>query len=409
MDEAILHRLGALLHDRAGLSAALVQGPSFASAVKMRMSSLGIISAQEYGALAERDTAELVRLASEISVPETWLFRYPASFEFLRERFASLLPGASKPLVVASIGCANGVEAWCVAATAFAAGWDPACVIVHAIDRNEAVLKNVHSSVAPRGSVRSEFPLWAAPWIRKDGDLAAIAPEVTQAIQVTRMDALVDAPPFNEPLDAVLCRNVMIYLDGQQRAALRTRLLEWAGDEGVILLGHADGLHEVALLESMGPVSAFAWRKARAPLRATPMALVAPKPIGTRPSAPPKRNPVTPRPSTPAATSAARSGLTLSVERVRELVNRHDLEGARKAATDALAVAPTNPELIELLAGIHAALDQREESLKLYQRLVYLQPSHGPALLALAELSAALGRQDDAERYRLRAKRLMDA
>ena len=90
-------------------------------------------------------------------------------------------------------------------------------------------------------------------------------------------------------------------------------------------------------------------------------------------------------------------------------MNLRDLEGARRAAAEALALMPTNTELIELLAGINAALDQREESLKLYQRLVYLQPSHGPALLALAELSAALGRHEDSERYRLRAKRLMDA
>ncbi|MEY4787389.1 MAG: hypothetical protein RL692_1283, partial [Planctomycetota bacterium] len=41
-----------------------------------------------------------------------------------------------------------------------------------------------------------------------------------------------------------------------------------------------------------------------------------------------------------------------------------------------------------------------------YARVVYLEPHHGPALLALAELSDALGRSDEANRFRAKMKRL---
>ena len=57
----------------------------------------------------------------------------------------------------------------------------------------------------------------------------------------------------------------------------------------------------------------------------------------------------------------------------------------------------------EFAAGPWAALGQT------YARLVYLDPNHGPALLALAELSNALGRTDDAKRYQARLKRLSDS
>lgn len=405
-----LRTLAELLNARAGLSMPLLQGPSFASVVKMRMSALGSASLAEYRALVETTPEELTRLACEIAVPETWLFRYPASFESLREHFTRLRADGSRQLTAASIGCATGVEAWCVAATALSAGWTPDTVVVHAVDRNVAALAAANSTTAPSGSVRGDLPSWAAPWIRAEGGAVTISVEVRRCLRVTAADVVKDPPPFTGPLDAVLCRNVMIYLDLAERTRLRQRLVEWAGDAGLVYFGHADGLNEDRLLEAAGPPAAFVWRRASAATRA-PLPRRAARPISAAPAQGPRRTPSSaaitkvPAPTTNATTTRADASLDL----VRTLIAAKDLARAKSEAARALVASPTQVDLLELLAGIHAALDEIEESVRIYQRLVYLDPQHGPALLALSELSAALGRHEESARFRLRASRVTDA
>ena len=407
---AELRTLAELLNTRAGLSMPLLQGPSFASVVKVRMSALASTSVAEYRALVVTTPEELTRLACEIAVPETWLFRYPASFESLREHFSRIRTEGARRLTAASIGCATGVEAWCIAATALSAGWTPETVVVHAIDRNVAALAVANSATAPSGSVRGDLPSWAAPWIRAEGRAVTISAEVHRCLRVTAADVVKDPPPFTGPIDAVLCRNVMIYLDLAERTRLRQRLVEWAGDAGLVYFGHADGLNEDRLLEAAGPPAAFVWRRASAATRA-PLHRPAARPNSAAPAQFPRRTPPSaaitklPAPTTNATTTRADAAL----DRVRTLVAAKDFDRAKSEATHALVTSPAQVDLLELLAGIHAALDEFEESVRVYQRLVYLDPQHGPALLALSELSAALGRHEESARFRLRASRVTDA
>ena len=86
-----------------------------------------------------------------------------------------------------------------------------------------------------------------------------------------------------------------------------------------------------------------------------------------------------------------------------------NLAQARKVAEAALERAPSRVDLLESLAGILSSQNELERAHQIYQRVVYLEPDHGPALLALAELSAALGRGAEADRYRARVKRLIDS
>ena len=69
-------------------------------------------------------------------------------------------------------------------------------------------------------------------------------------------------------------------------------------------------------------------------------------------------------------------------------------------------VTPASIELLELLAGIFCSKNELQRASQTYARVVYLEPHHGPALLALAELSDALGRSDEANRFRAKMKRL---
>ncbi len=403
-----------LLTERASLAPALLDGPAFASAVRGRMHQLAISDVAQYATKVEQSDYELQCLASEVAVPETWFFRYPASFDFLREHLTRRLQDSSSNLIAASLGCATGVEAWCIAACALSAGWPKDRVIVHAIDRSPLAIASARQGRIPGGSLRNALPDWAEAWIRTEGSSVVLSPEVRSCVQFREADLLTTPELFTQPVDALFCRNVMIYLDAAARVLLRDRIVNWVARDGLVFLGHADGLERGMVLEMAGPPAAFAWRPraktapAEAPATPQPRVIrpsVLPPIVRTiaatlRPSAISRPTPVAP---TPVST-------TLSIaQRVQPMLAAREFDSAQRLIEAGLSASPTNIELIELLAGLFSAQNQLVRASQTYARLVYLDPNHGPALLALAELSNALGRTDDAKRYQARLKRLSDS
>lgn len=394
--------LARFLTARASLAPALLDGPAFASAVRGRMSHLTITDLAQYAALVEQNEHELHCLASEVAVPETWFFRYPASFEFLRAQLAIRWREQPGTVVGASLGCATGVEAWCMAACALSAGWPKDQIIIHAIDRSPFAIESAREGRIPGGSVRSVFPEWADPWICVRNSSVVISDEVLNCVRFLQADVLTALNLFSQPIHALFCRNVLIYLDATARVLLRDRIAHWVAHDGLVFLGHADGLERGAVFEAAEPPAAFAWRPRVAVLRIDPPKIPRPRiarPISTAPAV--RKSAVAPR--TPLT-------LTASIaERVQPMIAAREFNRAQRMVETGLKATPTNIELLELLAGIFCAQNELVRAIQTYERLVYLEPHHGPALLALTELSDALERTDDANRYRARLKRLGDS
>ncbi len=362
----------------------------------------------DYCDFIARDEREFQVLASEIAVPETWFFRYPASFEFLREQFLLRRTHNPDALTIASLGCATGVEPWCIAACALSAGWSPARVKIHAIDRSPLALESARGGKIPGGSVRSALPNWASPWIRSVEASITLADELLQCIEFRQQDILTTPNLFDQPIDVLFCRNVMIYLSAAARMLLRERFLEWIPEGGLLFLGHADGLTRGRELECAGPTAAFAWRRLRVVSTQESAVTVTRKiptgqfaPTKTRPSTKSVSSIPTPQPSKPAESAP-------TVAQIHGMIVAGEFDASRRALEAALLLDPSNFEMLELLAGVYSAQNEIMRAVQTYGRVVYLQPDHGPALLALAELSEAIGRKDDATRYRARLKRLGD-
>jgi hypothetical protein len=109
----------AWLRQRTRLEPALLAGQGFEDTLANRLRELGLAGDADYAALLERDAAERTVVQTLVAVPETWLFRTRASVEWLRERLAARRrerPG--EPLRMLSAACANGAEAYSMAATA---------------------------------------------------------------------------------------------------------------------------------------------------------------------------------------------------------------------------------------------------------------------------------------------------
>jgi chemotaxis protein methyltransferase WspC len=206
--------------------------------------------------------------------------------------------------------------------------------------------------------------------------------------------ALAGEPPF----DAVLCRNLWVYLTPDARERLETLLVRLLAEGGALFMGHAES-PDRARFERVGPASAFMFRVAtegaaesRLPITGAacrPQGGRAPSPRRSRDEPPPRAGaaarPLSP-PSgrfTPAPPPAPAAPLDLLAE-ARRLADAGDLENAAVACVRALGERGHDAEAYALLGTIEHGRGRREEAFRAWQRAVYLDPDHRVALLQLA-------------------------
>ena len=99
------------LVDRAWLDQTLLEGPGFEALVRERMRELGCEGESDYLQHLRADAGEIDRVTAAIAVPETWLFRYPASFDLLVDFLRRRRIADASSVRLLSLGCASGEDA----------------------------------------------------------------------------------------------------------------------------------------------------------------------------------------------------------------------------------------------------------------------------------------------------------
>lgn len=382
----------------------LLEGAGLESLVAERLSALGG-DESEYLAELARSPEELDRLIAGIAVPETWLFRYPRSYDLLLECLERRLAGGVPTLRMLSIGCATGQEPYCMAMTALHAGWPRERVSVEALDRNRGFLDTAVVGVYGAASVRTEIPAWAVPFLRRSGDTVEIEAAVRSMVRLTRAD--ITSPGALRgvgPCDVIFCRNVLIYLNAAAREQLVESICAELAVGGLLFVGHAEQIVRAgAPLRAVTAPHAFALERIDA---ASPAAGRTPS-LGAAPAfSPAVRGVTAARP--PAATPPpARYGSPTadSLEDARVLA---DTGRASEAETMIRAIiardGPSAPTM-ELLGMIRMSVNDSAGAKRLFEQSVYLEPNRSASLLQLALISERAGDARRAAAYWERARR----
>jgi chemotaxis protein methyltransferase WspC len=417
-----LERIGELLR-AVHLDGALTAPEAIRSIVDERLRATGVSSVDAYAELAARSADEIARLREQIAVPETWLFRYPGSFEALQYRMST---SPSRPFRVLSVACATGAEPFSIAATALSAGLRPDQVSVIGIDPNPAALASARRAELGRMAVRGELPSWAAPWIESRNGIARIDPAVRACCEFREgmaPGALIDLPAGT--FDAVFCRNLAIYLGESGRRVIGERLAALLKPDGMLFLGHAErpalfGLEST--FETAAPAVsgsfAFSRRSAPAPTKpvlaafdlqpqGTPWESYAPPRAAAAPSAPTRALPnaaPAPAASTKAAAATASAPTTNSqLLAARAAADAGNLARAAELTEHLHAAGDRSLALMELQGAIFMAMGDAPRAENVLRQVVYLDPGNVEALLHLAVLAERRGDGALALRYRQRA------
>jgi chemotaxis protein methyltransferase CheR len=194
-----------------------------------------------------RNQTEIEEAVERLTTKETYFFRQEYQ---LRAFQAELLPrlqeanAKSRRLLVWSAGCSTGEEAYTIAAVIQESGlfesWD---VRVIGTDLSKQCVAHARRAVYQSSSLRATSPRDRARYFNESVDGFHVIESVKKLCQFGQMN-LFDAGRGNlvGRVDAIFCRNVLIYFDVRSRKRVIDNLYQRLTPGGYLMLGHSESL-----------------------------------------------------------------------------------------------------------------------------------------------------------------------
>ncbi|HJV28102.1 MAG TPA: CheR family methyltransferase [Aromatoleum sp.] len=238
-------RIRQLIYDHAGISLSEKKRDMVYSRIARRLRATGTTRFADYLALLERDDGrEWEQFVNALTTNLTSFFREPHHFPVLAE-IARKRP---KGLRVWCAAASTGEEPYSLAITlADAYGSATPPVRILATDLDTQVLTRARAGIYPLDRVEK---LPAAMLKRhfhrgtgRNEGLARVRPELQSLIEFDQINLLDPRWPVEGPLDAIFCRNVMIYFDKPTQRRILERFVPLLAPHGLLFAGHSENFH----------------------------------------------------------------------------------------------------------------------------------------------------------------------
>lgn len=242
-------RVKSLIIERTGMAFYRERDDDFSRVLSERLAALGIRDCASY---LERlqSPKEMEELIADLTIGETYFFRYKEQFEALRD---IVLPQAiernqaRKRLRIWSAGCSTGPEPYTVAIILKQRfghridGWD---VSIIGTDINQRFLARAREGLYEEWAFRATPDAMRNACFIKEGKRWRIAPEYRELVTF-QFHNLVD-DPIPSPahglvdVDVILCRNVVIYFTAETFRHILGCFRETLSDNGWLVVGHSE-------------------------------------------------------------------------------------------------------------------------------------------------------------------------
>jgi chemotaxis protein methyltransferase CheR len=221
-----------------------------------RMAALRIGSYREYFEYLTRhiqDRHELQKLLTFLTIGETYFFRYHAHFDALRKFLVTeLADKGNKRIRLWSAGCSTGEEPYSLAMTVMEAfpDWRERDIRILATDINNRSLKQAREGVYTPWSMRVIEKRYLDSYFDKIGKSYIIREEVKSLVDFSHLNLQTDQYPAPDgefrDLDAIFCRNVMIYFSLPTTRQIVEKIAATLVPGGLFFLGHAETLFQIS-------------------------------------------------------------------------------------------------------------------------------------------------------------------
>jgi chemotaxis protein methyltransferase CheR len=233
-----------------------------------RLRALHLRTFAEYRDLLASDGGrEIGEFCNAITTNLTSFFRESHHFDYLREQLLQPLAvhrAGTRRMRIWSAGCSTGEEAYSLAMTVLETLPDLRMLDLKilATDLDSDVLARAQRGIYAADRVRALGPQRHARFFEerrgRDGPCYEVTSELKSLVTFRQLN-LMHPLPMKGPLDAIFCRNVVIYFDKDTQRELFARVahLQRAGD--LLFLGHSESLFKVS--ESYTPIGKTVYRR----------------------------------------------------------------------------------------------------------------------------------------------------
>lgn len=253
LNASLFKRFCDLAYSRAGIRLAPGKESLVATRVAKRLRALNLDSPRSYLDYLENDTSgnEIVQFLDVISTNFTSFFREKEHFDLLGRTIAQDYEQGQRRFRYWSAASSSGEEPYSMAITLLEtlAGYEKGCDIrILATDISTRMLERANAGVYAAKAVADLSPGLRQRYFEqtRDDDGESECFSVVSALRALIVYKRLNlaAPPFPMvgPLDAVFCRNVMIYFDQPVRQRLVLEIERLLRPGGFLMIGHTETL-----------------------------------------------------------------------------------------------------------------------------------------------------------------------
>jgi chemotaxis protein methyltransferase CheR len=247
--------LRTLVKEMTGISLAESKRELVYGRVSRRLRALGLSTFGAYRKLLESgDGSELVAFCNAITTNLTSFFRESHHFDYLRNEFLAARRDAgrrSERIRIWSSACSSGEEPYSIAMTIMETipDWKKWDIKILATDLDSDILARAQRGHYTADRVKGFEPKRLSRFFTESRDGAErtyqVTPDLASLITFKQINLMHDLP-MSGPLDAIFCRNVVIYFDKETQRALFSRIAKLQRSGNLLFLGHSETLFKVS-------------------------------------------------------------------------------------------------------------------------------------------------------------------
>jgi chemotaxis protein methyltransferase CheR len=237
-----------LIHETSGISLKDCKRVLVVSRLARRLRELRLSSFSEYLVhlrRADPSGDEMRRMINCITTNKTSFFREESHFPCLAAHLRTVFAGGRRAFRLWSAACSTGEEPYSIAMTALDAV-PGAEIHVLGSDVDTEVLARAGQGVYPAAALDDLDSGIKRRWFlrgRAESEgLVQVKPEVRRAVEFRRINLVEEHWPVYGKLDAIFCRNVIIYFNRETQRRLFDRLIPRLAPDGLLFVGHSESL-----------------------------------------------------------------------------------------------------------------------------------------------------------------------
>jgi len=248
IDEQTFQEFADLIYAKAGIYLGPHKRALVTSRLAKRMRKLGIQDFRSYYEHIRQDETqnELVELLDAISTNVTQFYREPRHFEILEELAREWERKGQQRFRIWCAAASSGEEPYTIAISLREALQDARDTKILATDISTQVLERARKGIYEKKRLQKVPQQVFGRYFRKvqgcQEESYQVEDSIRSMIQFKRLNLATPPFPMRGPLDAIFCRNVMIYFDNTVRKHLLDEMYRLLKPGGYLMVGHAESL-----------------------------------------------------------------------------------------------------------------------------------------------------------------------